>query len=147
MKKFQLFLKKALVVSPLVVLAACSGTEAKYQNLASGEKVYIIKDSISGAAIDSITREPVVLYVDLDTRDTIYGRTGQIVNNSIIKNEDGTYMVDETKIMLDGNEISVGDGYGEGEVKIKVDGDEMKIKTDDKKIKIDGDEKKVKYNN
>lgn len=145
MKKFQSFLKNALVVSPFVVLAACSGTEAKYQNLASGEKVYIIKDSVSGVAIDSITREPVLLYVDLDTRDTIYGTTGKIVNNAVIRNEDGTYIVDESKLKIDGAEINV--GQGEGDVKIKIDGDEMKIKTDDKKIKIDGDEKKVKYNN
>jgi len=143
MKNFQLFLKKALVVSPLIAFAACSGNDAKFKNLASGEKVYIIKDSISGEAIDSITREPVLLYVNLDTKDTIYGKTGQIVNNSVIRTEDGAYLVDETKLQINGNEINIGNG----DVKIKVDGDEMKIKTDEKKIKIDGNEKKVKYDN
>lgn len=143
MKNLKSFLKNALVVCPLIALAACSNNDAKFRNLASDENVYIIKDSISGEAIDSITKEPVLFYVDLETKDTINGKTGEVVNNAIIRTEDGTYILDETKIKVADTEITI----PSGDVKIKVDGDEMKIKTDEKKIKIDGNEKKVKYNN
>ena len=143
MKNLKSFLKKALVVSPMIALAACSNNDAKFKNLASDENVYIIKDSVSGEAIDSITKEPVLFYVNLATKDTIYGKTGEVVNNSIIRTENGAYILDETKIKMPEAEITI----PSGDVKIKVDGDEMKIKTDDKKIKIDGNERKVKYNN
>jgi hypothetical protein len=137
MKKLKQILKTSLLVVPISLLAACSSENAKYQNLATGEKVYIIKDAKTGASIDSLTNEPVMFYVDLNTKDTISGSTGLVVNNKIVKSEDGTYAL-----------ITTDEGMSyEGDVKIKVDGDEIKIKTDDKKIKIDGDEKKVKYDN
>jgi len=137
MKKLKKILKTSLLVVPIALLSACSSENAKYQNLATGEKVYIIKDAKTGASIDSLTNEPVMFYVDLNTKDTISGSTGLVVNNKIVKSEDGTYAL-----------ITTDEGMSyEGDVKIKVDGDEIKIKTDDKKIKIDGDEKKVKYDN
>ena len=142
MKNLKSFLKKALVVSPMIALAACSNNDAKFKNLASEKNVYIIKDSVSGEAIDSITKEPVLFYVNLETKDTIYGKTGEIVNNAIIRTENGAYLLDETKIKMPEAEIKI----PSGDVKIKVDGDEIKIKTDEKKIKIDGNERKVKYN-
>lgn len=136
-EKIKKNLKTSLLVVPIALLAACSSENAKYQNLATGEKVYIIKDAKTGASIDSLTNEPVMFYVDLNTKDTISGSTGLVVNNKIVKSEDGTYAL-----------ITTDEGMSyEGDVKIKVDGDEIKIKTDDKKIKIDGDEKKVKYDN
>lgn len=143
MKNFKSILKNALVISPLIAFAACSNKDAKFKNLATNEIVYVIKDSVSGEAIDSINKEPVLFYVDLETKDTINGKTGEVVNNAIIRTGDGTYVLDETKIKVADTEITI----PSGDVKIKVDGDEMKIKTDEKKIKIDGNEKKVKYNN
>jgi hypothetical protein len=139
MKKLKQILKTTMLVAPIAMIAACNGANAKYENLATGEKVYIIKDSETGKSIDSVTNEPVMFYVNLETKDTINGETGLIVNNKIIKSAEGTYSLIENEVeeTLD----------SEGDVKIKIDGDEMKIKTDDKKIKIDGNEKKVKYDN
>jgi hypothetical protein len=132
----------AILACPLLIMTACSGNDAKYKNLQTGEKVYIIK-SESGQAIDSVSGRPVEFYVDLDTKDTIYGETGEVVNNKVLKTADGIYKLDETKFKSDVEELT----DSGADVKVKVDGDEMKVKTDDKKIKIDGDEKKVKDRN
>ena len=142
MRNLKTLLKTALVISPIMILAACNQSKAKFENLETGKKVFIIKDPETGYAMDSIENKPVKFYVDLTTKDTIYGETGVVVNNSIIKTAEGTYVLDESKFDSD-----VEAQISSGDVKIKVDGDEMKIKTDEKKIKIDGDEKKVKYNN
>ncbi|WP_154647956.1 hypothetical protein [Pedobacter arcticus] len=129
----------AVLVSPLLIMAACSNKDSKYKNLQTGENVYIIK-SETGQAIDSVSGKPVEFYVNTETKDTIYGETGVVVNNKVIKTADGVYKLDESKFKTDVEKLlESGD-----DVKVKVDGDEMKIKTDDKKIKIDGDEKKVK---
>ena len=142
MKTLKQIFKTSLMVAPFALLAACNGSDAKYLNLANGEKVYIIKDSETGNALDSLTNEPVMFYVDLDTKDTISGINGEVVNNKIIKTAEGTYEMIKSDLQSEIDQLRA-----EGDVKIKIDGDEMKIKTDDKKIKIDGDEKKVKYEN
>lgn len=142
MNNLKSLLKTALIISPIMMMFSCSKNAAKYEDLATGEKVYIIKNSETGKAIDSISGEPVKFYVDLNTKDTINGETGLVVNNQIVKTADGTYEMAESDLQKEIDEMKA-----QGDVKIKVDGDEMKIKTDDKKIKIDGNEKKVKYNN
>ena len=74
------------------------------------------------------TKEPVNLYVDLRTKDTIHGATGEVVNGYIIKTNNGKYEYDD-------------------DYKRKVEEDEAKIKTDDKKIKTDDEERKEKDDN
>ena len=129
----------AVLVSPLLIMAACSNKDSKYKNLQTGEKVYIIKTE-SGQAIDSISGKTVEFYVNTETKDTIYGETGVVVNNKIIKTGDGVYKLVETETKSEVEKLlESGD-----DVKIKVDGDEMKIKTDDKKIKIEDGETKIK---
>lgn len=142
MKKSNILAALTLIAAPALLFTACNNNDAKYRNLQTGEKVYIVK-SDSGEAIDSISGKPVEFYVDLDTKDTIYGKTGVVVNNKVIKNADGVYVLNEPEPKSDVEQLLES---GE-DVKIKVDGDKMKIKTDDKKIKIDGDDKKVKYDN
>lgn len=141
MKKLNFAAGLAFLIAPAII-TSCSRNAAKYENLETGEKVHIVK-SESGVAVDSVSGEPVKFYVDLTTKDTIYGETGMVVNNALIKTPEGTYMLDEAKIKSDGDEWKA----KSEDVKIKVDGDEMKIKTDDKKVKIDGDERKVEYDN
>src|SRR5690606_30014354 len=118
------------LVSPLMIMAACSNNDSKYKNLQTGENVHIIK-SETGQAIDSVSGKPVEFYVNTETKDTIYGETGVVVNNKIIKTADGVYKLDERKFKTDVEKLLES---GEN-VKVKVDGDEVKIKTDDKKIK------------
>ena len=112
-----------------------------YRELNTGNTVYIISDPQTGWAIDSISRVPVEFYID-NSGDTLF-QTGLVVNHVIMK-ADGKWMLDETKIKRDGNEIKI--KFPDGD-KIKIDGDEMKIKDEDGKIKIGDDTMKVKPNN
>jgi hypothetical protein len=145
MKNLKTAIKLALVVSPIVILASCNSNKAKYEDLATGEKVYIIKDSKTGMAMDSVTQKPVMYYVDLDTKDTISGKTGNVVNNEIVKDADGNYEMVKTKSNL---HQQIDEMKSEDGVKIKQgkNGD-YKIKTDYKKIKIEDGKFEIKHKN
>jgi hypothetical protein len=82
------------------------------------------------------THEPVSVYVDTRTNDTIHGPTGTVINGYIVKTDDGKFKFDEEEYKLKN-----------GDLKVKVEGDEAKVKTDDKKVKKDDEEKKTKYDN
>lgn len=139
MKNSNILAGLAVTFSSALMITACSNNDAKYKNLQTGEKVYIIK-SESGQAIDSVSGKPVEFYVNLETQDTIYGESGEVVNNKIVKTADGVYKLDENMFKSDVEKlIESGD-----DVKVKVDGDEMKVKTDDKKIKVEDGETTVK---
>ena len=107
----------------------------KYINLSTGQDVYIISDSISGIAIDSLSRSPIQFYYDPVTLDTLYAN-GLVVNNMLINDGDGKYRLDDTKIKIDGDEIKIKNGGS----KIKIDGDDMKIKDPNGKTKVDDNE-------
>jgi hypothetical protein len=128
-------MKQLLILSAIsifMLLIACN--RGRYLNLASGERVELEKDGKTGLMVDSKTHQPIYMYVDTKTNDTIYGATGEVINGQVVKMEDGKFKWDGE----DEYKLKVGD------YKEKVDGDETKIKDGDKKIKIDDDEKKVK---
>jgi flagellin-like hook-associated protein FlgL len=128
-------MKQLLILFGMLVftlLIACN--RGRYVNLVSGEHVDLEKDSKTGLMVDSKTHEPVYMYVDTKTNDTIFGATGDVINGHIVKTENGKFKWDGE----DEYKLKVGD------YKEKVDGDETKIKEGDKKIKIDDGEKKVK---
>jgi hypothetical protein len=110
-----------------------------YTDLITGRRVYIIRDPETGYAYDSVGRAPVEFYVNND-HDTLY-RTGEIVNNAIIKSDDGTWKIDQTKIKANGDKLKVKDP--DSKVKLE-DGNEAKVKVGDYKKKIDGDKVKEK---
>lgn len=139
MKNSKILAKVAAVAFSVVVITGCSNNDSKYKNLQTGEKVYIIK-SESGQAIDSVSGKPVEFYVNTETKDTIYGETGEVVNNKVIKTADGVYKLDESKFKSEVEQLLES---GE-DVKVKVDGEDMKVKTDDKKIKVEDGETTVK---
>ena len=112
-----------------------------YTNLNTGKTVYIIMDPQTGWAIDSIERVPVEFYTN-NTGDTLF-QTGLVVNNAIMRADD-KWMLDETKVIRDGDKIKI--KFPDGD-KIKIDGEDMKLKDEDGKVKIDGDSVKVKPNN
>jgi len=112
-----------------------------YTNLNTGKTVYIIMDPQTGWAIDSIERVPIEFYTN-NVGDTLF-QTGLVVNNALMR-ADGKWMLDETKIKRDGDQIKMKFENGD---KIKIDGDEIKMKDDAGKVKIDGDSVKVKPNN
>ncbi|MXV16124.1 hypothetical protein [Hufsiella ginkgonis] len=113
-------------------------TAGSYTDLNTGKQVYIVKDPETGYAMDSIARIPVELYID-NSGDTIY-KTGVVVNNAVVRSDAGTWILDESKVKVDGDKIKIKDG----DTKIKIDGDKMKVKEGDYKLKTDGDKSKEK---
>ncbi len=138
MKNLKIGKGLALLAFPALLITACSQNDSKYKNLQTGEKVYIIESD--GIAVDSVTGKPVEFYVNTETQDTIYGETGEVVNNKVLKTGDGVYKLDESKFKSEVEQLLES---GE-DVKVKVDGEDMKIKTDDKKIKVEDGETTVK---
>ncbi len=112
-----------------------------YTDLNTGKVVYIIADPETGWAVDSISRVPVEFYIDR-TGDTLF-QTGVVVNNAVIKT-DGKWMLDETKIKRDGDDIKI--KYSDGS-KVKIDDEDLKIKSEEGKIKVEDDTVKVKPKN
>jgi hypothetical protein len=137
-----------------VISYACSRTAgSRYIDLNSGTRVELVEDEKSGLMVNAEDGKPLYMYVDTETNDTIYGSTGEVINGYVVRMDDGSYRYkgdykykgkDEQgdyKVKVDGEEFKI---KSENE-KYKVEGDEKKIKTDNKKIKIDEDGKKVKY--
>jgi hypothetical protein len=122
-------------------VTACSNNQGRYLNLASGEEVTLVRDD-EGRMVDEETRKPVLLYVDTKERDTFYGITGDKVNGRLQPMGDGVYVYNdgERKIKIDGEEYKIKDGNS----KEKWEGEEYKYKDGDTKIKNEGDEFKVK---
>ena len=142
---------------------SAGGTAAatsSYVNLSTGEPVTIVRDEDKGYYVYSDTKKPIekdLYFVDATSRDTLYGPTGLVVNNALIKSSSGSYTLNEQMVERDGDEIKIktADGklkidgdevkYKEGEdIKSKSDGNESKVKTADSKTKTDGNETKIK---
>ncbi len=145
MKKIVLVASGFVLISSLI---SCADQNAHYIDLESGKHITVVKDSTNGVMVNKETNEPVGIYVDTNTKDTIYGKTGKVINNHVIKTADGKYTYEvtdnnpEVKTEEDGP-YKIKDG--DYKKKVEKDGD-IKIKDGDTKIKIDGEtgEKKVK---
>jgi len=126
-------------------LNACSDANGRYIDLSTGKPVKLEKDELAGVLINKETKQPVYMYVDTRTNDTIYGSTGEVINGHIYKDDNDKYVYDnDEKLKTEGNgEVK----YKDGDYKVKVEKDgDMTIKNGDKKVEIDGktDERKVK---
>lgn len=119
----------------------CSDSKSRYVDLTTGEAIEVDKDDKTGYWINTSTKEPVYIYVDTKNNDTIFGRTGKVINGRLVK-QDGKYVYDDGKIKMEGGDFK--DKDDDIKVKVEADGD-TKIKTDEKKIKIENGVKKVKY--
>ena len=91
-------------------------TKSRYYDLNSGKSITLVKDENTGLMVDAETRQPVYIYVNKKTKDTLYGATGEVINGQVVKTEDGTYK------------------YGNLTIKEDSDGD-FKIKDEDYKRK------------
>ncbi|HRO43759.1 MAG TPA: hypothetical protein PL009_13055 [Flavipsychrobacter sp.] len=154
----------------LVTWSACNRANGSIQaiDLETGEKITVIEDIASGKIVNEKTGEPVKLFVNRKTNDTVYGVTGEVVNGKLSMSDEGKYVY-YGKVKGDGYKMEVerdgdytikrGDDYKEkyenGEYKVKHgdykkeverDGD-VTIKKGDKKIKIDGETGEVKVKN
>ncbi|WP_276132163.1 hypothetical protein [Polluticoccus soli] len=133
-----------------------TAVDADFTNLETGEPVNISTDKETGYALDAKSGEPVEFYVNMNTMDTFYGRTGTVVNNAIFLNETGYYQLDEDKIKWEddsmtvvGTDANTRAAVKESEAnkdsaKVKVDEDELKIKQGNQKIKVEDGKSKVK---
>jgi hypothetical protein len=139
-----------LFIATIVLLALFScKREVTYIDLSTGEQVKLAQDS-SGAWVNAETGRPVRLYVNTTTRDTIYGPTGTVVNNKVVRTSGGKYYYtdDEEWKAINAPKpapATVSIPSGVEKIKVEKDGD-VKIKTKHGKIKIDGEtgERKVK---
>jgi hypothetical protein len=131
------------ITASLLALIGCKDqTESDYYDLNKGEKVSLVKDENTGLMVDAETKKPVYIYVNQETKDTIYGATGKVINGQVIRLEDGKYKYDDLKVKLDEDgEFKIKDG--DYKKKVEADGD-TKIKDGDSKKKTDGETGEVK---
>lgn len=155
------------IVLFFVLAALTQGCDAnkRYVDPNTGSALNLKEDPKTGLMVDEKTGEPVKIYVDTRTDDTIYGRTGKVINGKIRRqagSEEGKYVyvfVDEddngnTKyIDSEGNKIKTTEDEtkvkrGDYKREVEKDGD-ITIKDGNTKIKIDGEtgERKVKKDN
>lgn len=112
----------------------------KYVDLKTGQSVELYYDANKKMTYSTVNDEPVDLYVNVATGDTIYGRGRYVVNNYVTKTGEGTYKLDEGKVKITKDGIKIKDG----DKKFKIEDGDMKIKDGDNKYKIDNDEEKMK---
>ncbi|HEX7845817.1 MAG TPA: hypothetical protein VF476_08475 [Chitinophagaceae bacterium] len=123
-------MKKLMVLlcAGVFIAASCSNEKGRYVDLRTGETIDVKKDDETGRWVNAETKKPVYIYVDTRKDDTIYGRTGEVINGHVVKSNNVYWyeMDEEYKVKS-----------GDYKMKVEDDGD-IKIKTDDKKVKIDG---------
>lgn len=131
------------IIASLLILISCKDrTEGEYYDLNREKSVKLVKDESSGIMVDADTRQPVYIYVNTETKDTIYGVTGEVINGKVVKLEDGKYKYGDLKIKQDED----GDfKLKDGDFKKKIDADgDTKTKDDDATRKADSDDGEVK---
>lgn len=116
----------------LTIVAGCD-SGGRYVDLNTGKNIEIEKDEKSGYMVNAETKKPVHIYVDTKIGDTLYGRTGRVVNGKIKKNNNEKWDYDDD-----------GFTYKDGDYKMKVEDDEYKIKEGDYKKEVEGDAYKIK---
>lgn len=147
MKTLNLLLCAGIISTSLF---SCANKNDRYVDLETGNHIDVVKDSTHDYMINAETKEPVGIYVDTETKDTIYGKTGKVINGHVTKSEDGKYTYvsheDEPDKVKTGEDGAYKIKDGDYKKKVEKDGD-IKIKDGDTKIKIDGKtgEKTVKH--
>jgi len=109
-----------------MIFMSCDNADSRYVDLTTGEKVELVKDEQTGLWVNAETKQPVRIYVDTKTKDTIWGKTGVVINGKVNKNDGGTWVYVDA------------DNDGDRKVKTDDDGD-YKVKDGDYKKKVDND--------
>ena len=124
MKKVLLFGFGVICISMWI---ACNSASGRYLDLNTGKHISIEKDPKTGYMVDADTKKPVDIYVDTETKDTIYGRNGEVINGKVVKTDDGVYKYEVISERKDNaGEIKIKDG----DTKIKIEDGEKKVKRD-----------------
>ena len=149
-------MKKIILSGAIAVFAftACNSNNERYVDLNTGEYIDLREDTSSGLMVNSASGATVDLYVDTKSHDTVYGRTGKVVNGKVTRTESGKWQVkqedDEYKAVNGDDKVKHdedGSKTKDGSATRKVDKDgDIKIEDGNKTIKIDGKtgERKVK---
>jgi hypothetical protein len=114
-----------------------------YLDPSTGDSIEIWMEPSSHRLVNKRNNTPVTIYVDPMTTDTLYGE-GYVINNMVTRMPNGKYMVDSTKIKIEGNKIKYKEGSTKGKVKIQNDKIKAKDGNDKTKLKDVGDSIKVK---
>lgn len=117
-------------------------TSPRYIDLSTGQQTDLYYDPKARRVYSAMTNEPVDFYVDMSTGDTIYGRGRYVVNNYIMRSNEGMYKLNADKVKMDKDEIKI----KEGNKKFKMDNSKMKMKEPEMKMKGDTTTGKMKKN-
>ena len=126
----------SITVSMLSLISCKDQTESQYYDLNRKREVTLVKDENTGMMVDADSKQPVYIYVNTETKDTMYGVTGEVINGQVVRLEDGKYKYGDLKIKQDED----GDfKLKDGDYKKKIDADgDTKTKDDETKRKEDG---------
>lgn len=80
----------AALIFFILGIISCSGNAYRYVDLNTGKRINVIKDTTTGFSVNAETKEPVGAYYDSKTKDTLYGKTGELINNKVLV-RDGKY--------------------------------------------------------
>ena len=119
----------------------------KYIDLKTNKEITVRIDTVRGSIVNDQTNEPVDLFVEPRTHDTIYGQTGSVVNNYIIHDPSGDVRVDTIRINTATPATTPDmDASGTGKVKYKENarGTKSKYKDDEEKVKEKNGVEKIK---
>jgi hypothetical protein len=130
MKTGFLFLTSLILVAGI---CSCNHTPSRYLDLSTNEYISVEKDTTNGMLVNPKTGEPVDIYVDTKTHDTIYGQTGEVVNGKVQKTDEGKWIV-----KMDGDEFKA-KSESENNAKVKIEGNEYKLKHKNYTIKTEAD--------
>lgn len=85
-----------LVIKVAFSFQSCSSGRKQYTDLNTGLSFDLVKDPKTALLVDKETGKPLTIYVDEATKDTIYGRTGEIINGRLKKMSGGLYAFNES---------------------------------------------------
>ena len=104
----------------------------KYIDLKTNKEVAVKIDTTLGEIVNDETDQPVDLFVEPTSHDTISGLTGAVVNNMVIHQPNGDLQLDTVKISQ--AQTSTDPGLGKEKYKEKANG-KIKYKDDEEKVK------------
>jgi len=138
-----------LIASVILLITTGCDNKETFVDLETGKTITVVKDSATGYMVNAETKDPLGIYVNTATKDTFYGRTGELINNRLVLTPSGRYTFQDgrTKEKIVNDDENDSNGDGDYKKKVEKDGD-IKIKDGNTKIKIEDDgEKKIKKDN
>lgn len=132
----------AFFVASLVLLSVKSN--AQFIDLSTGRTITLTKHLGNGMMYNTENSRPVYLYINAATNDTIYGRTGEVVNGKLHRNKQGRFVYDgDTYVYINGDYQLRTEANSYDKKIFDRDGDVI-LKSDNRKMKteIDGDVKR-----